>query len=250
MPQPVRLRAKVEHTVDHAPGLRSLVLTPERPVPRFKPGQFLHLALDSWDPSAHWPDSRAFSIASAPESRNRLQVTVSEVGRFTARVMESNPGDTVWLKLPYGDFVVESRPQSPVVLVAGGTGVAPFVSLVTSEVALEGPVHLVYGVRNPDLLIYREALDAAAERNPLVTWQAFVEEGECDGAVRGRLSPAVALDAAAVVDGAVAAGDEASGVGSAAVFYLSGPPAMIADLSVGLAEAGVEPERIRVDAWA
>lgn len=208
-------------------------------MPRFKPGQFLHLAVDPWDPSAHWPDSRAFSIASAPQSRDHLQITVSEVGRFTARVMTIKPGDTVWLKLPYGEFVVESREATPAVLVAGGTGVAPFVSLVTSTVALEGPVRLLYGVRRPDLLIYRGALDDAASRNPLFTWKAFVEEGESEGAVQGRLTSAAVIEAAAAVGGA-----------SVATLYLSGPPGMVQELSDALASEGINPQRICIDAWS
>lgn len=236
MPQPVRLRATVEQVIDHAPGLRSLVLKPERAVPRFRPGQFLHLAVDPWDPSAHWPDSRPFSLASPPESRDRVRITVSEVGRFTARIMQCEAGDTVWLKLPYGDFVVESRDGAPAVLVAGGTGVAPFISLAASTIPFAGPVRLLYGVRRPELLIYRDALDAAAQANPRLTWTAFTEEDPAEGLVHGRLSVDRVLDAA---------GEDIS----QAVFYLSGPPAMINDLRAGLGEAGIEPQRIRVDAW-
>ena len=51
MPQPARLKARITEIIDHAPGLRSLYLEPERRVPRFKPGQFLHLAIDPYDPS-------------------------------------------------------------------------------------------------------------------------------------------------------------------------------------------------------
>ena len=239
MAQPVRIRAQVAEIIHHAPGLRSLIVKPERPVPRFRPGQFLHLALDNWDPSSHWPDSRPFSVASPPEVRDTLRITVSEVGRFTTRVMQASEGDTVWLKLPYGEFVVQSSESEPAILVAGGTGVAPFVSLATSELAPGGLVRLLYGVRRPDLLIYRAVLDEAARRNPQLQWEAFVEEGVPEGARVGRLSAEAALQAA-----------DTTGNPSTAIFYLSGPPEMITDLSAGLTAAGVSPERIRVDAWA
>jgi ferredoxin-NADP reductase len=238
MPQPVRIRARVEEVIGHAPGLRSLILKPERLVPRFRPGQFLHLAVDPWDPSAHWPDSRPLSVASPPESRDLLRVTVSEVGRFTSRIMAATAGDTVWLKLPYGEFVVRSSRAEPAVLVAGGTGVAPFISMATSDLALGGPVRLLYGVRRPELLIYRDILDEAARRNPDLQWEAFVEEDAPAGARSGRLSAEAAVTAA-----------EVTGLPAAAAFYLSGPPEMIAALIAGLAEAGVGPDRIRVDAW-
>lgn len=238
MPQPVRLRAVVEDVIDHAPGLRSLILRPERPAPRFRPGQFLHLALDPWNPSEHWPDSRPFSIASPPESRDRLRITVSEVGRFTARIMHTRAGDAVWLKLPYGEFVVKSSADRPAVLVAGGTGVAPFISLVTSDRALAGPVRLLYGVRRPELMIYRDVLDAAGHRNPQLSWTAFVEDGDTEGATPGRLSLAAVMTAVHAVEPV-----------SPATVYLSGPPAMIADVRAGLLDASIESERIRLDAW-
>ena len=238
MPQPVRIRAQVAELIDHAPGLRSLILKPERPVPRFRPGQFLHLAVDRWDPSAHWPDSRPLSVASSPESRDSVRVTVSEVGRFTARIMAASEGDTVWLKLPYGEFVVHSSESEPAILVAGGTGVAPFISLATSDLAFGGPVRLLYGVRRPDLLIYRDVLDQAAARNPQLQWEAFVEEDAPEGTRAGRLSAEAALAAA-----------QTTGSPATAAFYLSGPPEMIAALKTGLSDAGVTADRIRVDAW-
>lgn len=239
MAQPVRLRARVDQVIDHAPGLRSLELVPERPVPRFRPGQFLHLALDPWDPSRHWPDSRPLSIASPPESRHRVRVTVSEVGRFTARLTAVDEGDEVWLKLPYGEFVVGGDDGTPAVLVGGGTGVAPFVSLAVSDRNPATAVRLLYGARRPDLLIYRDALDEAARRNPNFTWTAFVDDSDPTGAHHGRLSVEAILEEA-----------ETMSHTAEAVIYLSGPPAMITDLTAGLHGAGIPGHRIRVDAWA
>lgn len=239
MPQPVRLRATVEDVIDHAAGLRSLILRPERKVPRFLPGQFLHFALDHWDPSCHWPDSRPFSIASPPEQRDRLRVTVSKVGPFTTRLMDTEPGDEGWIKLPYGEFVVANRSGTPAVLVAGGTGVAPFASLITSVSPIEMPVTLLYGARRPDLLIYREAVEMASERQPLLSWKAFLESGEIEGSIPGPLSTDAVLEAVSTV-----------GRDVDPLIYLSGPPSMIESLTTGLCEHGVARERIRVDAWA
>ena len=153
--------------------------------------------------------------------------------------MDMKVGDTVWLKLPYGEFVVESRETAPAVLVAGGTGVVPFVSLVTSALTLAGPVQLLYGARRAELLVYSDAMNEASLRHPQFSWRAFVEDGEADGATRGCLSVEAVLEAV-----------EATDEPAAAVIYLSGPPAMVDSLTAGLGEAGISPERIRVDAWA
>jgi ferredoxin-NADP reductase len=237
--QPIRLRARIAHIEVHAPDVSSLILAPERPAPRFRPGQFLHLALDPYDPSQHWPESRVFSIASPPEDRERLRITVSAVGTFTQRMLRLKEGDEVWVKLPYGDFVVGTQASDPLILIAGGTGITPFVSFLASVgAATSAAVRVLYGVRRSDLLIYRATLDAAARRFPDLRWQAHVEESPGAGEQPGRLSVESALGAA-----------RTTSAPDSATFYISGPPAMLRVLQSGLGLAGVPPSRVRTDAW-
>ena len=239
MAQPIRIRAKVTHVDVHAPSVRSFVLALERPAPRFRPGQFLHLALDPYDPAQHWPESRVFSIASPPEDRERLRITVSAVGDFTRRMMRLAQGDEVWVKLPYGGFIIESQGTGPLILVAGGTGITPFVSFLASAGAsASAPVRVLYGVRRSDLLIYRAVLDQAARRFCDLRWQAFVEENAGVGERAGRLS----------VEAALLAARDGSAPGPA-TFHLSGPPQMLRLFQSGLAAAGVPPAQVRADAW-
>jgi ferredoxin-NADP reductase len=237
--QPSRLRAKVAHIEVHAPDVRSLILAPERPAPRFRPGQFLHLAIDPYDPSQHWPESRVFSIASPPEDRERLRITVSAVGAFTQRMMRLREGDEVWLKLPYGDFVIGTQADDPLILMAGGTGITPFVSFLASmDARTSAAIRVLYGVRRSDLLIYRAMLDAAAQRFPDLRWQAYVEENPGAGEQLGKLTVESALGAARTTNAP-----------TSATFYLSGPPTMLRALQSGLVTAGVTPARVRTDAW-
>lgn len=238
MPQPARIRAEVAHIEDYAPGVRSLVLATERPVPRFQPGQFMHLAIDPCDPASYWPDSRVFSIASPPQLRSEIRITVSAVGAFTWRIMNLQVGDQVWVKLPYGDFVVEPLPGKGIVLIAGGTGITPFISLLASDAPELGPMSVLYGVRRPVLLVYSEVLEAARQRWPHFRWHAHVEEGAPTWASPGRLSVAAALSAAEEMDGI-----------RDAVYYLSGPPEMLKSLKEGLTQAGIMSNQIRIDAW-
>src|SRR3954470_1179985 len=120
-----KLRCVVDRIVDHGEHVYTLALRPERPAPRFRAGQFLHLALDPYDPTGFWPESRVFSIASPPAARDRVTMTYAVHGPFTAR-MERDlvEGRQVWIKMPYGDFVIDA--QGDVVLLAGGTGMTAF----------------------------------------------------------------------------------------------------------------------------
>src|SRR5438046_208202 len=127
-----RLACQVERLIQHGGRVYTIVLRPERPAPVFRPGQFLHLALDPYDATGFWPESRVFSIASSPTERNRLCITYSAAGRFTTRMeAELAEGRHVWVKMPYGEFVV--RKTTDVALFAGGTGITAFTDF------LDGP---------------------------------------------------------------------------------------------------------------
>ena len=114
---------------DHGEHVYTVELEPSVVLPRFRPGQFLHLALDAYAPDGFWPESRVFSIASSPLERDRLSITYAVKGAFTSRMeRELAPGRTAWVKLPYGDFVVD--PGSDAVLFAGGTGITAFTAFL------------------------------------------------------------------------------------------------------------------------
>jgi ferredoxin-NADP reductase len=81
-----KLDCVVERIVAHGERVYTVSLRPERPVPRFRAGQFLHLALDPYDPGGFWPESRVFSIASPPAERDRVRITYAVHGGFTARM--------------------------------------------------------------------------------------------------------------------------------------------------------------------
>jgi len=149
----------VERITDHGDRVYTVELKPERPVPAFHPGQFLHLTVDDYDPSGFWPESRVFSIASSPMDRSRLTIIYSVKGQYTSRMeKEMCAGKVVWVKLPYGEFVVDGR--ADVVLIAGGTGITAFQAFIEG-LSPEHPhkVVLLFGARRPELLLGRERIE-------------------------------------------------------------------------------------------
>jgi len=162
MATPQKLRCLINKITDHGDHVYTVDLAPERPLPRFKPGHFLHLALDDYDPSGFWPESRVFSIASSPAQRDYLKIAYSVRGRYTARMEnELQEGRMVWVKLPYGDFVI--RDANNVGLLAGGTGITAFIAFIdglTNE--FHNNIFLAHGARKPELLLYRDLIDAKA----------------------------------------------------------------------------------------
>ena len=175
MATPQKLRCLINKITAHGDHVYTVDLAPEWPLPRFKPGQFLHLALDSYDPSGFWPESRVFSIASSPAQRNDLRISYSVRGRYTSRMEnELHEGRMVWVKLPYGDFVI--RDLGNVALLAGGTGITAFTAFLENLMP-EHPskVYLIYGARNRNLLIYRDMIENQVNLIPKLKTFYFIE---------------------------------------------------------------------------
>jgi ferredoxin-NADP reductase len=239
MSMPRKICCAVEAVRDHGAGVYTVDLAPAMPAPAFRPGQFLHLTVDPYDPSGFWPDSRVFSIAGSTPRRDRIRICYAVKGRYTRKMAAAlRPGVAAWIKLPYGEFVID--PGADAVLLAGGTGITAFTAFIEGLPArLAHGVTLVYGARTPELLLFRDLIRTQAAQVPGFRALFFAEGGavgHADGiCAAGRLS----VDA--IWSRLPAPADK--------VYYLSGPPAMLAALGAGLAQRGVPPDRIRTDAW-
>ncbi|MBK9139509.1 MAG: FAD-dependent oxidoreductase [Verrucomicrobia bacterium] len=244
MSTPRKLRCAVASVTDHGGRVYTVDLVPESPVPAFRPGQFLHLTVDDYDPAGFWPESRVFSIASSPRDRRRLRICYSVKGRYTARMEQSlRPGSEVWVKLPYGDFVID--PTADAVLIAGGTGISAFTAFIEAlESAGPQQVLLVYGARSPGLLLFPDLIARQLERVPGFAAVFFAEADA--GALDERLAARAPCLPGRV---SVAALWERFPTVPGRVFYLSGPPAMLKALGSDLTARGVPPDRVRTDAW-
>jgi ferredoxin-NADP reductase len=234
MATPVKIKATVHQVIKHTDSVVSYRLTPQGRVPRFHAGQFLHLALDDYSPDRQWPESRVFSIASSPAERaQRLDVTISVKGRFTQRIYDAlEKGAACWLKLPYGEFLFPA--DRHLVLIAGGVGITPFLSLLKQMLDERSgqTVALGYGVRSAEYYLFGDLISRCDAELPGFSKTVYSE----DGSVPGHKGM---LDIAAIYAAAPAG----------ALFYLSGPPAMISAFKTRLLDLGVESENIRVDDW-
>lgn len=242
-----RVRCRVESVVDHGEHVFTIELAPEIPVPPFKPGQFLHLTLDEYDPSRHWPESRVFSIASSPRDLSRIRILYAAVGRYSKRMEQDlREGNTVWIKLPYGEFIIDS--SRDVVLVAGGTGISAYMAFLEGLApGHPGRVLLVYGTRKPELMIYREALLDLLGRVRSLSAVLLAEQAPPEFATAASPKPKRLRHQIGriSVEGFWPLLREPL----KQVYYLSGPPQMLTVLSSALRERGLPPESVRTDAW-
>lgn len=141
----------------------------------FTPGQFVNLGLQLDEKG---PTYRAYSMSSSPHERKYYEFYIKHkehptLGKFTTALFKMNVNDTLFFKKPRGAFTIEqTKPDgSPetrqMILVASGTGIAPFVSYVLylKETADGKKIVLTHGASYAAEFGYKETLEDLASQN-------------------------------------------------------------------------------------
>ena len=225
------------------------------PLPPFQPGQFLTFALDIPDSSGATARSitRCYSISDAPRP-DAYRITVKRVqppvdrqdlppglasSHLHDRVQE---GDLLKVRAPSGRFFIDDDVTVPAIFIAGGIGITPMMSMLTwcLEQQPERVLHLYYGLRHGGEYAFKAGLEELAARHPGfhlnvvysqprpddVQGQDYQHTGYVDLALLRRTLPHGRL-----------------------LFYVCGPPPMMASLIPALLAWGVAPQDIHHEAF-
>jgi len=208
----------------------------------FTPGQYCELAAREGSAAGV---TRRYSFANAPDASGtsrRVEFFIRKVpdGRFTEWLFkDAKPGDALDVTAPYGDFMLRES-SSPILCIAGGSGLAPVLSMLQgASQTLRRPreVTLVFGARREQDLYMLDAIDALRREWPVsfdfVPVLADEPAGSAWGGRRGMIG-----DHLADVMG------DAMGVHQA---YLCGPPGMIDSCVSVLRGAGLPQSEIFFD---
>ncbi len=166
------LELKVQRIIRETRDVKTFRLSGEGPIPfDFFPGQFLILSFRLYDPSKgrEVNKNRAFSVSSSPTDRDYLEVTVKKTGRVTRHMHETlGEGDTVRVKNRAGEFYYREGMGERLVLIAGGTGVAPLMSMIRYIGARRLPVGLIllYSNRTPEEFAFSRELEEQERQIP------------------------------------------------------------------------------------
>lgn len=168
---------------DEAQTACSFYLVPAdgRPLPLFKPGQFLTFRLSIPDPAVGEPKItvRCYSLSDRPRT-DCYRITIKRIpapgGRpdllpglssnfFHDHVQE---GARLEVKAPSGDFYLREQESLPVVLVAGGIGLTPMLSMVNTMLSRgdKRDIWLFYGVRNSAEHVMKGHFESLAKAHP------------------------------------------------------------------------------------
>ena len=200
----------------------------------FAPGQFAWLRLHRSVTGEEHP----FTIASSPHLPGRVEFTIRHAGDFTRSISQLRPGQPVWVDGPHGSFTSDSRTCDGIVMIAGGVGITPMMSMVRAA-ADRGdprPHRLVVVARNREDLLFRDELALLRDeldrevtevlRRPHPGWEGHTGEINV-GLLRTVLGT--------------------GGFHQQLDYFLCGPPGLVHDALDALEAFGVPAERIHTE---
>ena len=200
------------------------------------PGQYLNLALEINGRRVN----RSYTIASAPTQRKFCELTIKreEGGAASCHLHETiKPGDRLNIGAPAGRFTFTGEQASAVVLLGGGVGITPLMSILRAltDRNWNGHIHLLYSVRTPDEIIFREELHALQKRFPNLHLHITVSRDTAPGLRSGRITPELLQEV--IPDPAQQ------------LYYVCGPSVMMDSVTAMLRTLGVPADRIKQEVF-
>lgn len=189
----------------------------------FLPGQYVNILVPGTD------QRRSYSFSSPPgsETQSFLVRDIAPGVMSTYLREKAEPGSAMAFIGPSGSFYLREV-KRPLLFVAGGTGLAPFLSMLgrLAKTGVSQPVHLVYGVTNDADLVGIDQLEAYAEQVPGFSYSTVVAAEDSAHSRRGYVM--------AHIEPERLHGGEVD-------VYLCGPPPMVEAVRSWLNEQGVTP---------
>ncbi len=204
----------------------------------FLPGQFLTVTVA---PDGK-PVRRGYTVASSPTQHDYVELTVKhEEGGVVSGYLHDHvkEGDQLECSGPSGSFIFTGRECKCILLIGGGVGITPLMSVLRylTDRSWPGDIYLLYGIHSPQDFIFQEELDYLQRRHPnlRVVVTASHPEGTDWKGPTGRISKE--LIAQSVPDLA------------SRYVHLCGPVSLMEAVKKALIELGVPAERIKAEAF-
>lgn len=224
------VKATVVSLEDLTHDIKALRLRPAKPLD-FSPGQYAQLQFT--------PEHiRPYSMAGlAADGELEFHVRLVADGRVTGYIAnELTVGDCVRVSGPLGSAYLRRQHEGPMLCVAGGTGLAPILSIVRGVIAeaMGNPIHLYFGVRSERDIYGMDWLNALTLKHPQLQLHVVVTSGHPPSCRSGLVTEAIAQD-----------WSDLTGFRA----YLCGAPPMVEATALLIKQMGVLPEQIYADAF-
>lgn len=204
----------------------------------YLPGQFLTVSIDVEGK----PVKRSYTIASSPTQQDFAEITVKHEGEGVVsgflhqRVKE---GDLLDFSGPSGAFTFSGRECKCILLIGGGVGITPLMSVLRylTDRSWSGDIFLIYGVKTPRDIIFREELEYLQRRHPNLKIVITVSRPEGTGwtGPTGHINKELIVQSVPDV--------------ATRYVHICGPVPLMETAKTLLAELGVPPGRIKTEAF-
>ncbi len=223
-----------------------------RPIPPFEPGQFLTFRLKI--PGQVKPIIRCYSLSDSPLERDYYRVSIKKVppprdqpdlppGLSSNFFHDQlNVGDVLDVAAPNGHFYMDTKSERPVVLIGGGVGLTPVMSMLNTIALSESnrETWFFYGVRNKTEHAMADHLRTVAEQHDNINLVVCYSQptDECQQGHDYQVAGFVSVDLFKTLLPS-----------NNYEFYVCGPPPMMASITGGLEEWGVPGDDINFEAF-
>lgn len=208
----------------------------------FRPGQTVDVTLPTLKEDVAGGNIHTFSLADDPDASGLLVATRMRGSAFKNEFARMPIGGAVELAGPSGDFTLPNRDTRTIVILAGGIGVTPFRSMArhAAHHKLGHRIIMFYGNRRPEDAAFLDDLLALQKENPRFTCVPVMSEMEkssrpwngARGFIDGKLMAEHLKDA------------------HEPLYFIAGPPGMVAALRQTLHGAGVDDDDIRTEEFS
>ena len=233
----MRIPVRIVSINQETPTVKSYMLDLGDQEFNFLPGQWI----DCYAEVDGRQEVAGYTVTSSPTDRGAIEITVrySEDNPVTRFLHEAaNVGDLLQIEGGQGDFYYRRDMGDSLVLIAGGIGVTPLMSILRYIDAAEPDVSatLLHSAKRPSELIFHDDLEEMATRNEKIRCILTVT-GSGDEPWDGRFGR---IDSTLINE---------LGLDPDALFYICGPPPMGSDMSGLLEGLGIRSSRIKYEQW-
>jgi PAS domain S-box-containing protein len=222
-----------------APGATEVTFDISKTDFRFKAGQYATITLPGTADQPATNQFHDFSIVSSPSDHERLKIAFRNSASFFKNTLLSLPiGGLVFLEGPSGNFMLPEETSTPIIFIAGGIGITPFMSMLTAIGETKQPYKVTLFYSNKDAIStpYVTELQQLAKNNPsLNIIFTMINDLQWKGETR-------------VIESDLTA-SYVGGELSNYLFYIAGPPAMVFALQDDLKQAGVVDANLRTEGF-
>jgi ferredoxin-NADP reductase len=208
----------------------------------FKAGQYIDLTLSSSQPEPSNGLTHTFSIASSPFEKELVVTTRMRNTVFKQALSILPIGTEVRIEGPMGSFNLHKNTARPAVFLAGGIGIAPFLSMVSYATGekLRHPIVLFYANRYLEDAAFIDALWQLEGANPRFRFVPTLTR--TDKNYRGWKGETGHVTSEMLVTRV--------GTVRGPIYYIAGPPTMVAAARRTLSDVGVDEDDIRTEEFA